>query len=110
MNAEELDSEEFSNKFSDYFEFKAILGKGAFGVVISAIKKTDNREYAVKVKNNCLSCDDLFRSFKNKTFHLLTGTDYDKKPSFYQNLTTATSSGLKMYSYNSIMRSKLHRS
>ena len=50
MNVDELDSDEFSNKFSDYFEFKAILGKGAFGVVISAIKKTDNKEYAVKVK------------------------------------------------------------
>lgn len=49
MDIEDLDSEDYSKKFSDFFEFKSVLGKGAFGTVISAINKSDKREYAVKV-------------------------------------------------------------
>jgi len=50
MDPEELDSEDYTSKFSDYFDFKAIIGKGAFGTVISAVSKSDSREYAIKVK------------------------------------------------------------
>ena len=49
MNPEELDSDDYTTKFSDYFEFKAVIGKGAFGTVISAVSKSDSHEYAIKV-------------------------------------------------------------
>ncbi|PSN57204.1 hypothetical protein C0J52_05030 [Blattella germanica] len=34
---------------NDYFNFGEILGKGRFGLVISGIKKSDQKEYAVKM-------------------------------------------------------------
>lgn len=37
-------------KFSDFFEPKAILGKGTFGTVVGAVMKSDRKEYAVKVR------------------------------------------------------------
>lgn len=34
---------------ADYFEFKEIIGKGAFATVVRAIDKRDGQECAVKV-------------------------------------------------------------
>jgi len=36
-------------KFSDLFELKEILGNGAFGQVVSARQKNNQKDYAVKV-------------------------------------------------------------
>jgi calcium/calmodulin-dependent protein kinase I len=56
----------FNNIKEDY-EFKAILGEGAFGKVIQAIKKDDNQFYAIKmVAKSELDDEDL----KNLQFEL----------------------------------------
>ena len=49
MNLDDLNSDEINIKFSDLFEFKGVLGSGAFGIVVSAIDKETNKECAVKV-------------------------------------------------------------
>ncbi len=36
-------------KFSKLFVLQEVLGKGAFGIVVSAIMKANLKEYAVKV-------------------------------------------------------------
>jgi len=36
-------------KFSDFFHFKKVLGNGSFGVVVSALQKSNMKECAVKV-------------------------------------------------------------
>ena len=36
-------------KFSKLFVLKKVLGKGAFGIVVSAVLKANLKEYAVKV-------------------------------------------------------------
>lgn len=51
MNLEDLDSEDYGHKFSDYFQYKSVVGKGAFGIVVSATSISEDEEYAVKVKN-----------------------------------------------------------
>lgn len=46
----EVDPDECSNKFSEYFQFISVLGSGAFGVVVAAQdKKNEKAIYAVKV-------------------------------------------------------------
>jgi len=49
MDPDELDSGDTTSKFSDFFIFHAVIGKGAFGVVVSALSRSDNKEYAIKV-------------------------------------------------------------
>ena len=49
MDPDDLDAGDTTSKFSDFFTFNAVIGKGAFGVVVSAISKSDNKEYAIKV-------------------------------------------------------------
>lgn len=79
MSPEELDSEEYDNKFSDYFEYKSVVGKGAFGVVVSAISKADDKEYAVKVTFSAIILLTTIRSSKNKTYLSQTGNDSDRR-------------------------------
>ena len=52
MTIDDLNSEEIMSKLSDLFEYKGVLGTGAFGVVVSAIDKETNKECAVKVNFN----------------------------------------------------------
>lgn len=47
----DVDEGDSTIKFSDFFEPKAILGKGTFGTVIGAVMKSNRKEYAVKVKH-----------------------------------------------------------
>ena len=49
MNLFEIEKDDLHAKFSDFFTFQAILGFGSFGVVVSAIAKSNNEECAVKV-------------------------------------------------------------
>ena len=49
MNLDDLNSEDYFNKTSDFYEFKEVLGKGAFGTVISAFNTHDKSNYAIKV-------------------------------------------------------------
>lgn len=49
MNLFEIEKDDLHAKFSDFFAFQAILGFGSFGVVVSAIAKSNNEECAVKV-------------------------------------------------------------
>ena len=49
LGEEDLDSDDYNTKFSDYFKFVKLIGKGAFGFVVSAILLEDKRLYAVKV-------------------------------------------------------------
>ncbi|CAD8181692.1 unnamed protein product [Paramecium pentaurelia] len=36
-------------KFSDYFQYKATIGQGAFGIVVSAVNLTTQQEVAIKI-------------------------------------------------------------
>ena len=40
---------DYYESLADYFEFKEIIGKGAFATVVRAIDKRDGQECAVKV-------------------------------------------------------------
>lgn len=52
----EIDPENGSNKFSEYFNFVSVLGDGAFGIVVAAEdKKFGNSVHAVKVILNVLN-------------------------------------------------------
>lgn len=44
-----LNGTDSNRRFTDFFEFREILGKGAFGVVVSALNLTTEEEVAVKV-------------------------------------------------------------
>ncbi len=60
----EIDPEDISNKFSEYFNFISVLGSGAFGVVVAAAdKKHGNVVRAVKVYES-LNCDSLLILFR----------------------------------------------
>ena len=84
MSLEDLDSEDYDTKFSDYFEYKSVVGKGAFGVVVSAISKADEKEYAVKVNNHYSHILlTIIRSSKNKVYRSRTGNDSDRRLSCY---------------------------
>lgn len=45
----ESEKYECSPRFKDLYIFENILGKGAFGKVISAIQKSDNIRVAIKI-------------------------------------------------------------
>ena len=46
----DLDTDDYSQKFSDYFTFVSVLGNGAFGLVVEARdKQNQNVICAVKV-------------------------------------------------------------
>mgnify|MGYP000933761576 CR=1 FL=1 len=46
----DLDEGERSQKFSQHFEFKSVLGNGAFGLVVAATDRRTGELVAVKVK------------------------------------------------------------
>ena len=49
QNVLDLDEGERNQKFSQYFEFKSVLGNGAFGLVVAANEKKTGKLLAVKV-------------------------------------------------------------
>jgi hypothetical protein len=48
-NSLEFDQGDNINKFSDFFDFKEVIGVGSFGVCVHAVQIADMQEYAVKV-------------------------------------------------------------
>ncbi|KAM3140914.1 hypothetical protein pb186bvf_006925 [Paramecium bursaria] len=46
-----LNGTDSNRRFTDFFEFREILGKGAFGVVVQALNLTTEEEVAVKIIN-----------------------------------------------------------
>ena len=53
LNGNKLESLELdfigSESFSDHYEFKSVLGKGGFSVVLKILEKNTSCEYAMKV-------------------------------------------------------------
>lgn len=49
LTEEDLDSDDYNTKFTDYFKLIKLLGRGAFGFVVSAVLLEDKKVYAVKV-------------------------------------------------------------
>lgn len=49
LTQEDLDADDYTNRFSAWFELVQPLGKGAFGSVFEVIRKSDRAHYAVKV-------------------------------------------------------------
>jgi hypothetical protein len=37
-------------KFSDFFTFREVIGAGSFGVCVHVTQKSDDQDYAVKVR------------------------------------------------------------
>lgn len=57
---EMFDGGDKRNVFSHSFILKKILGKGAFGTVVSAIQRSDQKEVAVKVLFiQCVPCKHI---------------------------------------------------
>lgn len=50
MNLFEIEKDDINVKFSDFFQFRSILGYGSFGVVVSATSNSFLEECAVKVR------------------------------------------------------------
>ena len=43
--------------FADYYIFRSVLGRGAFGVVVEAVNKSTLETMAVKVRKWCGHCE-----------------------------------------------------
>ncbi len=49
INEQQFDQGDYRVQFSKLFVFQRVLGKGAFGIVVAAILRSNSKEYAVKV-------------------------------------------------------------
>jgi hypothetical protein len=52
MTSSMMDEGDNGNKFSDFFVYQGSIGRGAFGTVVKAVRKSDKQTIAVKVKRN----------------------------------------------------------